>query len=84
MSTTTFTERLVLRVLADLGGHMIAEPKLLTPVNDLSATPVTRDDLRQILRTLDGKHQVIGITGDDYTKWKISANGLARLAEANL
>ena len=84
MSTTLITERIVLSVLADFGENMTAEPRLLAPVNEISATPVTRDDLRQVLRTLDNKRQVIGISGDDYTKWKISANGRARLAEAGL
>ncbi len=84
MSTTAATERVVLAVLAEAGDLLTPEPQLLREVIAQSATGVTRSDLKAVLGRLDGKHQVIGITGDDYTKWKISAAGKARLAEANL
>ncbi len=77
-------ELAILIVLRAAGDAMTPEPSLFIPANRESPTPITRTDLGQILQVLEGKQQVIGIPGDDYTKWKISARGLARLAETNL
>jgi len=84
MSTTAATERVVLGVLAEAGDMLTPEPQLLREANFQSATPITRADLKAVLGRLEARQQVIGISGDDFTKWKISANGKARLAEANL
>lgn len=82
--STSADERLVLSILADAGDLMSPEPQLWLEANAQSGTPITRTDLKSVLQRLEKKQQVIGISGEDYTKWKISANGKARLAEANL
>lgn len=76
-------ERTILSELRDGGDGMTPEKTLHSLVNSASPLPVTRSDLTTALVALEERKQVIGVSTDDGTKWKIAAAGRARLAEAN-
>lgn len=84
MLTTPTHERIVLTILNDAAPRMVPEPQLWNDANAASATPITRDLLRQVLERLRERQQVLAVRNDDGVRWKISGQGEARLQELNL
>lgn len=84
MMITPALERLILAKLHEAGGNMLPQPTLWRDVNADSPTPVPRDLLAEGLRQLAEKQQIIGVRGDDFWRWRISAAGNARLQELNV
>ena len=79
-------ERAILQVLADAHPHMMPDRRLFGAVNIECANAVTRADFDRAiaaLQTAEGGAQIFGTnpTGDG-AKWKITPEGLARLANA--
>jgi hypothetical protein len=75
-------ERLILKKLAEQPvTFMTPEPHLLNECRVQCGQAITKDIFAARLAALKDKAQVIGIPGDDYTRWKIAANGEARLAQ---
>lgn len=73
-------ERNILDKLNLVHPCMLSENVLLHDVrHDERATSLT--DLRQAVDKLEGKGQLIRITGEDATRIKITTDGIARLAE---
>ena len=78
-------ERTILSVLRDALPHMMPEPQLFAEVNLSHHTGVTRADFNvrlAVLEQSEGGAQIVGIATPDLTRWKITAEGLARLAGA--
>jgi hypothetical protein len=75
-------ERLILKKLSEQPGNlMMPEPHLLNECRVQCGQAIATDIFAARLDALKQRAQVIGIPSDDYTRWKIAANGLARLAE---
>jgi len=75
-------ERTILQVLADQPSNlMLPQPTLHSEVMARLNRAVTNTSFAQRLADLQNQHQIIGIEGSDYTRWKIAANGQARLHE---
>lgn len=75
-------ERTILLVLADQPANVMQpQPTLHNEVMARLNRGVTNADFEARLIALQNKNQIIGVSGDDYTRWKISPNGHARLAE---
>lgn len=73
-------ERLILEKLNDVHPRMLTENVLWSDVRmEEAATSLT--DLRNAVRKLEGKNQVVVVTGEDSTRIKITTDGIARLAE---
>jgi hypothetical protein len=73
-------ERLILDKLNDVHPRMLSETTLWSDVRlEESGTSLT--DLRNAVRKLEGKSQVIAVTGEDVTRIKITTDGIARLSE---
>jgi hypothetical protein len=70
----------LLQTLADVGGLM-PEKALFAEVNIRCAHPVTWTDFRQMLAEACEKRRVLSVAGEDGVKWKITDDGLGRLAE---
>ena len=73
-------ERLILDKLNDVHPRMLTENVLWSDVR-LEETGVSLTDLRNAVRKLEGKNQVIVVTGEDSTRIKITTDGIARLSE---
>lgn len=73
-------QRLILEKLNDVHPRMLAENVLWSDVRmEEASTSLT--DLRNAVRKLEGKNQVVVVTGEDSTRIKITTDGIARLAE---
>lgn len=73
-------ERLILEKLNDVHPRMLTENVLWSDVRmEEAATSLT--DLRNAVRKLESKNQVVVVTGEDSTRIKITTDGIARLAE---
>lgn len=78
-------ERIILRVLSDAHPLMKRERTLLADVQVESDEAVTKATFLKSMSDLENKQggaQVVGVQTEDGTKWKITAEGLARLAGA--
>ena len=84
MMANAALERAILAELHDASGNMVAEPTLWRDVSGKSPLPIKRDELHAVLIDLAERNQVFGVKGEDYTKWKISPLGSARLQELNI
>jgi hypothetical protein len=80
--TNAALERVILHALADVHPNMMPERTLLSDVIVRSADVPTQTAIRSSLANLESKRQVVGVGNDDGTKWKITPEGLARLAGA--
>ena len=75
-------ERTILAVLNDVHPHMMPDRQLFGEVNLAHAVATTRADFDARLVALqhhEGGAQIVGIAGDDTTRWKITPEGRARL-----
>lgn len=73
-------ERLILDKLNLVHPRMLSEHTLWSDVRlEESGTSLT--DLRNAVRKLEGKSQVVVVTGEDITRIKITTDGIARLSE---
>jgi hypothetical protein len=73
----------ILCVLDEASPNMVREKRLLADVNVESDNVVTKADFDRALRDLqtkEGGAQIVGIGGEDGSKWKITPEGKARLA----
>lgn len=73
-------ERLILERLSLSHPRMTSEEVLRSELTNL-AVKMSRTDLAKHLAALEAKGQAIVITTEDYTRIKITAEGLARIAE---
>lgn len=81
--TTAALERTILRILFEAHPRMVKGKQLFNETNVEHSVAVTRGDFDQALKALqakDGGAQIFGVTGDDDSKWKITDEGIARLA----
>ena len=62
-------------------GLLTPEPSLHAFVNMALAVPITQGELRSNLASLESLRHVTGLTHEGVCKWKITANGRARLQE---
>jgi len=69
-------ERLILQELTEVHPRMLTEKMLFAVITDASLT-----DVRNAVRELERKHQVVVVTGEDTTRIKITQDGIARLSE---
>jgi hypothetical protein len=69
-------ERLILQELQAVHPRMLTEKMLFAVVTDASLTEV-----RNAVRQLEAKCQVVVIKGEDSTRIKITTDGIARLSE---
>ena len=69
-------ERLILQELKAVHPRMLTEKMLFAVITDASLT-----DVRNSVRELERKHQVVVVTGEDTTRIKITQDGIARLSE---
>jgi hypothetical protein len=79
-------ERIILHVLKEARPGMLKGKMLFALVNadTQSSEAVTKSDLDEALSRLQhkpGGPQVFGTSGEDDKKWKITAEGMARLSE---
>lgn len=74
-------QRIILQELAQTAEFLMPESSLHTFVNLRLPQPLTGTELSAALRSLESKLQVISVRHEDQLKWKITANGKARLAE---
>ena len=81
-------------ILADLGDShpfLIPEQSLFAGVNLRLPEAVTKIEFQAALRELEGQKRILGIPQEEedpithrpHMKWRITDNGLARLAELN-
>jgi len=73
-------QRLILERLALSHPHMTAEAVLWSELTSMGYK-LSLTDLRQHVKALESKNQAIVIATEDFTRIKITADGLARLAE---
>lgn len=76
-------ELAILRVLRDAHPNMMRRNRLHDAASYEHESGITLADFDRALNALqktDGGAQVFGTAGHDDTKWKITAEGLARLA----
>jgi hypothetical protein len=83
MSTVASTiRRTVLLALRDTYPFLLPETSLFADMSNRLATPVTFTEFRQALSDLEAQRRVVSQRDEDQNlKWKITDNGLARLAE---
>lgn len=77
-------ERIILQILKDARPGMLKGKMLFALVNNEAPEAVTHADLNEALGRLQqkpGGAQIFGTSGEDDKKWKITAEGLARLSE---
>ena len=73
----------ILTALARVHPRLLPETALRGDACAILGAPVTITDCRLALRALEDGEDVIGISNQDTgTRWKITAAGRARLAEA--
>ncbi len=83
MNRTERTQLHILEVLRDASPNMEKENALYSAVNVESSVHVTKGDFEAALAALEnaeGGAQVFGTRTPTGVKWKITAEGLARLA----
>lgn len=73
-------QRAILEGLSLVHPRMLAESVLRSDMQ-LTLGSMSLADLRRHLAALESKGQVVVIAGEDVTRIKITATGLARLAE---
>ncbi len=76
-------ERTILLILNESYPGMVRGKRLYSETNVQHPEAVTRADFDRALAALqqkDGGAQIVGVSGDDDTKWRITAEGIARLA----
>lgn len=83
MSTSTATELTILSVLRDYAAPLPFE-RLFVEGNGQSVVPISRTDLHELLSRLEKAGDIFNLGTRDTAKLQISAQGRARLAEANL
>lgn len=69
-------ERLILQELTEVHPRMLTEKMLFAVITEASLT-----DVRNAVRELERKNQVVVVTGEDTTRIKITQDGIARLSE---
>lgn len=77
-------ELLILKQLGLTRDFAVRETTIFATVNVESDRAVPSAEIRSAMNALDAKRQVTGIITEDGTKWKITPDGLMRLAENNL
>ena len=78
-------QRRILEILSEAAPQMMLDKVLLADVrvaHGATVTKATFDTELQRLEDADGGAQVVGISSEAGTKWKISPEGQARLAGA--
>lgn len=73
-------QRLILEKLSNVSPRMLTENVLWSDVR-LDDGKISLTELRGALRQLEQKDQVVIVTTEDATRIKITAAGIARLAE---
>ena len=76
-------ELTILRVLNDAAPTMVRNDRLFASVNVEHPSAVTKVDFDRAIVALqqkDGGPQIVGASSEDGTKWRITAEGIARLA----
>ena len=72
----------ILQALKDSHPYMLQETTLFAEVNLRSAEAVTMTEFRTTLQELETNRRILCVRDEDkHLKWKITDNGLARLAE---
>ena len=75
-------ELILLKELKKAPGECLTpEPSLSSFVNLMADEPLTLTEFRTTLQTLENNRQVVSVRHEGILKWKITANGRARLAE---
>lgn len=73
----------ILVALRNVHPRMLPEAALRGDAGAMAGEAVTAADCQAKCRKLEAKGQVIGVSNEDTgAKWKITADGIARLAEA--
>lgn len=74
----------ILLILRDAGGHLLPQSTLVSHLR-LVDREESLTEINTTLRDLEGRDQIHGVHNPDTgNKWKISDEGIIRLAEANL
>ena len=74
-------ERKILEVLLDLHPLLMRERTLVSDVMIATDDRETAGTILLSLKALEGKREVVGVPYEGTKKWKITADGIARLAE---
>jgi hypothetical protein len=82
MTRAQHIKRAILAALKDTNPFLLPETTLFADMNLRLSEPVTKIEFNAALRELEGQKRALCVKDeDDAPKWKITDNGLARLAE---
>jgi hypothetical protein len=72
-----YTRQTVLRILADCGGYLLPEPRLIDHMQAAVMPPPTRSECDQEIQWLDDNGYIAGVTPElgGPRKWKLTDKG---------